>query len=1147
MAWPVSATTQPALQEQAARLAAHVRRHPQLDPVDIGFTLAKGRTGFARRAVVVGRDRAELLQGLEVIATGAGAPNVVGAAARARSRPVLVFPGQGTQWVGMAGRLLDTSPLFVDQLAACQRALEPFVDWRLEDVLSDEAALARVDVVQPALWAVMVSLAALWRTHGVQPAAVVGHSQGEIAAATVAGALSLADGALVVARRSKAILALSGRGGMLSVALPRRDVELLVRRWAGRVGVAAVNGPALTVVSGQSAALDELFGELTAQDVRVNRLPVDYASHSEQVEELGEELISALSPITPRTGTVPFHSALTGELLDTRRLDADYWYRSLRQPVEFEAAVRDLVARGHDTFLEASPHPVLTAGVQQILDESAEAGVALGTLRRGDGGPDRFLLSVAEAHAHGVEVDWDAAFPSGAFVELPAYAFQTERFWMLPTRTAADAAALGLRDANHPLLGAAVPPVDGDGRVFTGRLSRQSHPWLVDHAVDGAVLLPGTAMLELALHAGRHTGWAQLDELILEDPLVLSGQGSVELRLAVGAPDESDRRAVVLHSRSADGSGPQDSAWIRHAVGSLSRAAGPADGDALAAWPPAGAREVPLDDVYRRLAERGYEYGPAFQGLQRLWQLGDEHFAQVALPSSARGGAAEFGLHPAVLDAALHPLLIDPPAEPDRRLLLPFSWSGVRLHATGAATLRVRLSPAAGPDAYAIAVADATGAPVASVESLTLRPVRAGSSGFADSRLDRSLFQVDWAPLSAGPTEAAPPTEVLRVVSDPAADVADAVRTTTADVLRRIQNRLADGSDSAARLAVVTCGAVAVRQGEAPDLAQAAVWGLVRSAQAEHPDRIVLIDVDDQAADIARAAVVGGEPQVAVRAGRLFAPRLSRADAADGRFALDPDGLDPDGTVLITGGVGGLGGLIARHLATEHGVRHLVLIGRRGGDSPGAAGLAAELEACGAHVTIAACDVADREQLRAVLTVIPARHPLTSVIHAAGVLDDCTVEQLTARQLETVLRPKVDGAWNLHLLTQDTDAPLPSFVLFSSVAGVIGTAGQANYAAANAFLDALAQRRRAEGLAGISLAWGLWEQDTGLTRGLDRTDRARLARQGLAPLPRERGLRAVRPRPDAERRARRARRVGSRRSARCRRDRAATGALPLLA
>src|SRR5450755_4121236 len=494
VAWLVSGQTAAGLAAQAGRLAVHMADRPDLDPVDVGWSLAMTRSVFGHRAVVIGADREELVAGLAAVAAGEPAAGVVTGTtptAGDAGPVVFVFPGQGGQWAGMGRELAAACPVFAARLAQCGRALARYVDWDLEQVLAgaDGApGLETADVVQPVLWAVMVSLAATWQAAGVTPDAVAGHSQGEIAAATVAGILSLDDAARIVALRSKALLALAGRGAMVSVAEPAAAVRDRIAPWGVRLAVAAVNGPAATVVSGEPGAVDELAGACAAAGVRTRAVPVDYASHGPQVEALEQEILAALDGITPGPASIPMVSAMTGQWLDGLEAEAGYWYESLRAPVEFGRAVRVLAEAGHRVFIEVSPHPVLTAAITETLEDTAGglgAGVpaVTGTLRRHDGGAGRFLVSLAQVHAHGAGVDWAAVLPAGQRVDLPTYAFQHRRYWPEPSSSAAagDAAGLGLTAVDHPLLSAAVDLPATGALVLTGRLSVANQPWVADH------------------------------------------------------------------------------------------------------------------------------------------------------------------------------------------------------------------------------------------------------------------------------------------------------------------------------------------------------------------------------------------------------------------------------------------------------------------------------------------------------------------------------------------------------------------------------------------------------------------------------------------------------------------------------------------
>ncbi|CAM5685287.1 hypothetical protein SCANM63S_03414 [Streptomyces canarius] len=657
---------------------------------------------------------------------------------------------------------------------------------------------------------------------------------------------------------------------------------------------------------------------------------------------------------------------------------------------------------------------------------------------------------LAEAHVHGVPVDWRTVYAGSdaRMVSLPTYPFQRHRYWLDSVPAIGDATCVGLQTCSHPLLRAVVD-LGEDGLVLTGRISLGTHGWLADHRVLGNALVPGTLLVDLALAAGRQAGRSRLGELTLHAPLVVPEDGDVALQVRVSA----DGGEVSVSSRPA---GARQ--WLRHADGTL-EAAGPARRapERTGAWPPPDARPVAVEGVYERSADAGVGYGPAFQGMRAVWRRGDELFAEVELPEHVR--ADGFPVHPALLDAALHPLVLD--AEEVR---LPFVWSGVSLGAAPSGRVRVRIKPQ-GPDALSLRVWDDTGTLIASVDTLETRPL---SSRMVRPSVADWLFRVQWVPRAV--TERAE-AEVIRVGS-------------AHEALEAVRGRLA--ADEPTPLAVCV----------APGLDGAAARGLLRSAQAEHPGRFTVVEcpkgVDP---DLVRAAAAVGEPEVAIRADELLVPRLVRAAPATGRSAAFP----AEATVLITGAAGGLAGLVARHLVTEHGVRHLLLAGRRG---PAAtAGLEAELTASGATVVSVACDVADRGQLAGVLAAIPPAHPLGAVIHCAGVLDDALVESLTPDRLDAVLAPKADGAWNLHELTRDRG--LSAFVLFSSAAGVLGGPGQANYAAANAFLDALAQYRRDLGLPAQSLAWGLWASESDMAADADRN---RLGQAGIGALSTEQGL-----------------------------------------
>ncbi|MDX3315171.1 SDR family NAD(P)-dependent oxidoreductase [Streptomyces sp. ME08-AFT2] len=1429
--WVVSGRSPEAALAQVERLRAHVAARPDADPVAVARALATTRTAFEYRVVAVsGSD--DLLTGARPVAARQG-------------RTAFLCTGQGAQRVGMGADLYTAHPAYADAFDAVCAQFDRLLDRPLRDLVMSGPAevLDRTEYAQPALFAVEFALAALLRSWGVVPDLLAGHSLGEITAVTLADVLSLPDAAMLVAARGRLMGALPEGGAMIAVEATEEQARPLL---GDEVALAAVNGPRSLVLSGAGTAVGDTAAQLAAEGGRTRRLRVSHAFHSPLMEPMLAEFRSVVAGLEFRTPSVPVVSALTGRPLTAADVRSpDHWARHVRETVRFHDAVLGLCAAGAVRYLEIGPDGVLTAMARGTLAESGPASavevdgageerepLAVPLLRAGR--PDTAALAdaLARAHADGLPLDWAAYFAGrgGARVALPTYAFQREHYW-LPAAPAADLRSAGLSAAGHPLLAAAVDLPDG-GAVLTGRLSPSARPWLAEHVVRGAVLLPGTAMLELALAAADRIGAAGVEELTHEAPLALPADGAVEVRVTVGAAEDDGRRAVALHART-------DGDWTRHATGVLGEVpeAGPVAGE----WPPAGAEPADVAVMYAGLTDAGFGYGPAFQGLRGAWRRGEgpaaEVFAEVELPVQV-ADADRCAVHPALLDAALHAIGVGGLITDPEHGGLPFAWTGVRVFARGARAVRARLSRTGEAGALAVELSDADGLPVAAIGSLRLRPAAAPA-------VPDMLFETHWAPVEptgsparrfalrglpagtatgdpagAGSPDVttlvdglraagaevgaqAPDTVLLPVTTDPGAEPVAETHRVTAEVLAVLRDFLAD--EGPARLAVVTHGAVAVSADESADVAARAVWGLVRSAQAEHPDRIVLADLD-AAPESARAlagALACGEPQVTVRAGAVTAPRLVRAGsdaivlpaggwrleagsngtvdgltatpcpdpplaagevrvavratgvtfrdvltvlglypgdpqplgveaagvvtevgpgvddlapgdrvfgllpgsmgsscvadrrlvvpvpagwgfaeaaavpsafltawfglrdvagvrpgdrvlvhaaaggvgmaavqlatlwgaevfgtaspgkhdvlraagladdhiassrttdfaerfkaatggrgmdvvlnslagefvdaslsllAPGGRFgelgktdirtgldvsyrAFDladagPDriqeilaevlglftagALTPlpvrhlpvgrakeafrlmaqarhvgkvvlttapygDGTVLVTGGTGALGGLVARHLVAEHGVQNLVLTGRRGATAPGVTELAADLTALGAHVRVAACDVADRDALAALLADVEP--PLTAVVHAAGVLDDGVVGSLTPERLSAVLRPKADAAWHLHELTRTAD--LSAFVLFSSAAGTFGGPGQANYAAANTALDALAEHRRALGLPAVSLAWGPWAAESAMTGGLGDGDRARMSRGGIRPL-----------------------------------------------
>ncbi|TDD35457.1 SDR family NAD(P)-dependent oxidoreductase, partial [Actinomadura sp. KC06] len=1094
--WILSARSREALPAQAARLLSFVREQPDLDPGDVAYSLATTRTALEHRAVVVGAGRDDLLSGLDVLSAGGRGHGVVTGTARPGGTTAFLFSGQGAQRLGMGRGLHESFPVFADAFDAACAELDRHLDVPLRDVMwSEPGLLDQTMYTQAALFTIETALFRLLESWDVRPGLLTGHSIGELAAAHVAGVWSLEDAAKLVAGRGRLMQALPAGGAMAAVQASEDEVAPLLT--AGRVGIAAVNGPGSVVVSGAADDVDRIVGHFTSEGRKTARLRVSHAFHSPLMDPMLDEFAEIAADLSYADPSIPIISDVTGRPAEPGELrDPGYWVRHVREAVRFADAVRTLRTEGATLLVELGPDGVLTALAQTVLTDADADVTAIPLLRKDQDEPAALFTAIGRLHTEGVPVDWRAALTGrGARrVDLPTYAFQRRRYWQAGPGTGGDAASMGLGTAAHPLLSAVVESPGSGDVVLTGRLSPGSRPWLADHRVHGAVLLPGTAFVELAVRAGDQVGCGALEQLTLETPLVLPEHGDVALHVTVGPADDTGRRTFGVHSRGADE--PAERPWTRHAEGVLAAAAAAGEPSPdLAQWPPAGATPISLDGAYDRLADQGLDYGPVFRGLRAAWRRGDDLFAEVALPDAAEGTAGEFGIHPALLDAAMHVTLLDDGGEP----LLPFEWSGVRLHAAGASAVRVRVSPLAG-DAVNVLVADETGRAVLTVESLIPRPVSADQLSVGAGPAE-SMLRIGWSRrLLPEVSEDADVT--VWTCPQASGEVPTSVRSVAGEALSAIQGWLAGEESAGSRLVVVTRGAVSVA-GEPVELSQAPVWGLVRAAQAEHPDRVVLVDVDDdpESAELISAVVASGEPEAAVRGGELWVPRLSEAPGPRPDQAWTPS---PDGTVLVTGGTGGLGALVARHLVSAHGARHLLLTSRRGMDAPGADTLCAELADLGADVTVAACDVSDRRAVANLLAAIPDEHPLTGVIHAAGVADNGLLDALTPERLDTVLAPKADAAWDLHELTEHLD--LSAFVLFSSAGGMVLAAGQGNYAAANVFLDALAVHRRAQGLAATSIAFGLWDAGTGMANDMTAADVDRLARLGMPALSAEQGL-----------------------------------------
>ncbi|WP_217170922.1 type I polyketide synthase, partial [Streptomyces sp. AC512_CC834] len=736
--WVVSGRGAGAVVAQAERLAGWVGERLELSPVDVGLSLVSSRAALERRAVVVGRDREELLTAL-----GGVEGSVV--RARAGGRTAVLFTGQGSQRLGMGRELYDAFPVFASAFDAVCGRLDGLLGRSLREVVwgDDVRLLNRTVFAQAGLFAVETALFRLVESWGVRPDFVAGHSIGEVTAAHVAGVLSLEDASVLVAARGRLMDALPEGGAMLAVEATEAEVLPVL---SDGVGIAAVNGPTSIVVSGTQTDVDTVAEHFSGLGRRVSRLRVSHAFHSPLMEPMLEEFRGVAASLSYAEPSLPVVSNVTGALAVAGQLtDPEYWVRHVREAVRFADGIAALQGQGVVRFVECGPDPVLTGLARQTLDTDADEVTFASVLRKDRPEDVTAVGALGQVFASGGTVDWTAFYAGrGAErVDLPTYAFQRERYWIDAQLGAADVASAGLDTAEHPLLGATITLADSDGVVLTGRLSTDTQPWLADHVVGDTILFPGTGFVELALHAADQVGCGLLEELTLQAPLVLPERGGVQIQVAVGAADGSGARTVTVHSRPETEVG---GGWLLHAQGSVGDGAAARSGEDLAVWPPAGALPVGVGDAYDLLLRQGYAYGPVFQGLKAAWRRGDDVFAEVELPSESWDEASRFGLHPALLDAAMHAALVDESGDRDGEPVLPFVWNQVALHATGATRLRVCITPD-GENSVAVEVADDTGASVLSVGSVVGRPVSVGQLESAGGVVGRSLWRVGWSPV----------------------------------------------------------------------------------------------------------------------------------------------------------------------------------------------------------------------------------------------------------------------------------------------------------------------------------------------------------------------------------------------------------------
>ncbi|HRI71242.1 MAG TPA: type I polyketide synthase, partial [Polyangium sp.] len=1120
----ISGKTDAAIKAQALQLEQYLEGHSDISLVDCAFSLATTRTHFEVRAALVASDVASAKMALHEFALGQSSAHANSGVVKSLGKLALLFTGQGSQHAEMGHELYRQFPVFRDALDAPCAFFDRALDRPLRDVIFASAEselgalLGQTAYTQAALFSLEVALFRLFEHWGLKPDLLLGHSIGEIAAAHIAGVFSLEDACRLVAARGRLMQALPTGGGMCALQASEQEVLPLVVGKENAVSIAAINGPMSVVIAGDEDAVFVIARHFEAMGRKTKRLQVSHAFHSPLMEPMLAEFGRSIADMKLHAPTIAIISNVTGQVATTDELTSpDYWVRHVRQAVRFADCIHTAIENKATTFLEIGPHGVLSALTHELVPAES---LVVPALRNDRSEITQLVHTLGALHVQGFSIDWNTFFNlrRPQFIALPTYPFQRQRYWIDPApQPCADLTSIGLLATNHPLLTATVPMADSDEVLFNTRLSLQTHPWLAGHVVFGVVLVPATAFIEIGLTIALRLGLDGIEELTLESPMALSAREPAVLQIRVAAPDERGKRPIVFHAR-----GETSETWTRIGFGVLGTSH---HGSFMQeTWPPRGAEVIDVASFYENLEALRLSYQMPFRGLQTMWKRGNDLFAEVALPADEPN---LFGIHPALLDAALHPLATQLTA-----VCLPFSWSGIRLHSSGAQSVRVHIAALERQNAFRVQISDTLGAPIVSVQSVDVRPASpAQVENLLEPQKEPSLYRLQWIPwitheaanlgpqswAVVGPDElqlaAVFPVEhhpdfsslgpaaqniLLSCVSSQTPTTLQGVHEVAHRVLGMVQSWLAEPRLSGSRLVVLTRQAVAAHAHEIIlDVRYASLWGLLRSVINEHPERqCMLVDIDDHGSLTSLpSAIASGQKQIAIRRGALYIPTLV---PAKGSTMPLTHAYETNGTVVITGGTGSLGAHVARHLVEKHKFKNLVLVSRHGSSAPNANALRSALERAGAHVEFVAGDVGDRKTVETLLSSIPNEMPLVGVVHTAGVLDDGIVENLDSARMTKVFRPKVDAAWHLDELTRR--AGVQFFVLYSSLAGVFGGPAQGNYAAANSFLDALAHQRRAAGYAATSLAWGPLEQKDGMTASLTAADRARMSRLGIHAL-----------------------------------------------
>ncbi|GHO72105.1 polyketide synthase [Ktedonobacter sp. SOSP1-52] len=1213
---PLSAQTDKALQELAQRYIAHLEQEEYQAQTlrDICYTASLGRQPREERLAVTSSSKSELHKKLSAFGQGETSVELLcgRAIATKKHKIAWIFPGQGSQWLGMGRDLLAQEPAFRAAIEACDRVMGNYVDWSLLDLLQineDPARLDEIDVIQPTLFAIEVALAALWRSWGVEPDAVVGHSMGETAAAYIAGALSLEDAAWIICSRSKLALRQRGKGAMAAVELSLEQATALVKdnKYEERVAVAVSNSPNSTVLSGDAEAMKEILTVLEEKGIFGRLVRVDFASHSPQMDLLRDDLLSLMQRVQPHPASVPMLSTVDATYIEGRELTAQYWVENLRKPVLFLNATQELLEEGFDIFMEMSPHPILVGAIRQTIEQSDKPAMALASLRR-DEGRNALLTTLGTLYLYGYDVEWSRLYPDGGQrVSLPTYPWQRQRHWNDGVNHSQSRAISTWKSDGtlaHPILHIGTPlALQKQTYLWTTEIDAELFPYLEEHRVHDMPVLAGAAYIELALAAATEIFGARhfcIEDLQLKKVLFFPKDTRHTLQVTL-TPHEAEEGSWVLQFYSTQAEqGKQAVSWTHHATAMVRRVE---EFLISEAHPPLLPEQAPdqwtmtmeAPAFYEGIRARGIQHGPRFQGVTHIWRRPGEVMAKITVPQEVTDERSGYQVHPALMDAILQGIIPFLP-ETNEDSYVPVMVKQVRLYqqpeSTGSlwshATLRSDNSDNMSTIEGNIILLDGEGHVLLEVLGFRLQSLEDNTQGLMRQRLNQLLYTIQWEQQALskqqehverkrwlifgeheGPAQqlvkylqesgaqyiiATPgnaykqiqqgqaqqyelnpvsPEEFHQLFSELSqgghtidgivylwsqltrpVNEASTVHALSEDqqlasigMLHLLQALTAAKQESTPRLYLATSGVHAIEEHEETTaLSQAPLWGLGRVIVYEHQDlHATLIDLDPTPSEesieaLGKEILANDEAdEVALRGQRRYVARLAHHTLPNEQEPSESL-FRQDGTYVITGGLGGVGLRTAQWMI-EQGARTLVLMGRRGPSEEAQATLHMMRET-GATVHLMLADVSQEEQLALALDEIRRRMPpLRGIFHSAVVLDDSTLLQLDRERFQGVMPPKVDGAWNLHRLTLND--PLDFFVLFSSAASLIGSPGQGNYAAANAFMDMLAFYRRQQGLPALCINWGRWGEVGQAMKG-DRGER--LDVRGFASMKPKEGL-----------------------------------------